>query len=236
VEAAAGRRRAVGVDGDDRVGVGLLPGASALVDARPHAVVVGAGEFDADAARGQPLLHPPRDVEGEGVLGVVRVGAGPGGVAGLRAAAAVRNRAVDRRGRGRVAAVVPGIEDDDACGTGRVARGGRRPASRRGTGGRAARRGAGRCAARRGAGRCARRRALHSRRRRGGRRRARREAEHGDACAEPDDRTTEPGNAAQQGGHAAKPATTTVGASRPARKRVPSRGDRECNRVSPICR
>ena len=36
--------------------------------------------------------------------------------------------------------------------------------------------------------------------------------------------------------HAAQPATTTLAASRPARMRVTIRGDRECNRVSPICR
>ena len=126
MEALARRSGAVGVDRDDGVGAGLLTGAPALVDARAHAVVVGAGQHDMDATRGQPLRHALRDVEGEGVLGVPGVRRRPRRVARLGPPATVGNLAVDRRRGAGIASVVAGVEDDDAGARGRSRR--RRPA------------------------------------------------------------------------------------------------------------
>ena len=233
METSAGRGRAVGVDGHDGVGVGVLPGATTFVDAGAHPIVVGAREHDPHAAVGQPPRHALRDVEGEGVLGVACVGGGPGGVAGLRAAPAVGDRPVDRRGRDGVAPVVAGIEDDDARTRGDRGAGDGRGEGRRGSRSRSRRRG--RDGARRRSGR---REWTRRGIRRGGR--TGRQGEHGDDRAAPQHGTdsdgTGPELTARQGGHAAKPATTTLTGSRPARMRVTMRGDRECNRVSPICR
>ena len=125
MEAVVAGTGTVGVDRHDRVRARPLPGPSAHVDARPDAGVVVTGHHDTDAAGGQPLRDPLRDVEGEGVLGVPRVGRGPGGVARLRAPASVRYLAVDGGGGAGVAAVVAGVEDHDAR-PGRRRRRGRR--------------------------------------------------------------------------------------------------------------
>src|SRR5690606_27462889 len=81
-------------------------------------------------------------VEGEGVLRVAGVGGGAGGVARFLAAAAVGDEPADRGGLGRVAPVVPRVEQYDRRWR-RSAGGCRGGCPRRGGGGRARARGGG---------------------------------------------------------------------------------------------
>ena len=97
VEAAAGRGGAVGVDGDHGRGVGPLARRATHVDARADADVVRPGQHHAHARRLQRPLGALRHVEGEGVLGIARVGGGARRVAGLACRRARRARGVRSR-------------------------------------------------------------------------------------------------------------------------------------------
>jgi hypothetical protein len=97
VETLRGRRRPVGVEGDHRVGTRPIRDRGAIVHARADPGVIGPGQHDLHAARGQRITDPQCDIPIEGVLGIAAVGGGAGGVARLGATPTVGNRAVDLR-------------------------------------------------------------------------------------------------------------------------------------------
>ena len=117
LEPGAGGRPAVGVDGDGRVRVGPVADRRALGHAGADPVVVVAGQDHRGAFGPEQPGQPHRDVEGEGVLGIARVGLRPGGVAGLPFRDHVDQPVDDRRMR-PVGAVVPGVQGDDLAGQG----------------------------------------------------------------------------------------------------------------------
>ena len=190
-------------------------GPTALVHARPDPVVVGCGSSTTRTPAAASRAATRRGhVEGEGVLRVAGVGGGAGGVARLRAAATVRDRAVDRRRLGGVAAVVPGDRARPPV---------RRPRHRSGaattaavSGGRGSRGAAGRRRSRT---------ATERRRRSGTARTGDTVQQHRPTATGGSQRTAHPATASL----AREPAAPGRAGRRHARRRW-------CNRVSPTCR
>src|SRR5699024_2327084 len=109
----------VGVYGQSGVRVGVVADVGALVDTRPHPVVVLSREQDGGPVGLQTFLDQEGELPGELVFGVPAGGFGSHCVAGLLTVSH-GHRFIDLLGCLRVATVVTGIDDDHTAPEGTI--------------------------------------------------------------------------------------------------------------------